>query len=415
MYRKLDWMLLCSWLGLVVIGLISIYSSTFGPSREFLLDSVQENFQKQLLWLVVSTVAMGITLTLPVRFLRAIAYPAYVVSLLLLVAALLFGREINGATSWLHIGPASIQVAEVAKVGTVMAVARLLSGRRSGENVRYALFTIVLVMLPATLILMQNDTGTMLVFLGLIPVLLFWSGIPVSIVSLLIAPAVVGYFAIVYMPLAIAFAAIFTLGMYWFTKDRKLTGVMGVFTGGTALVAAIAITSILAPHQIDRIKSFTNPEADEYRQGVGFHLVQSKAAIGSGGVFGQGFMQGPQTQGQYIPEQSTDFVFSIVGEEFGLVGGIAVLVLFGIMLLRLTSITMEVKHQFPTMIAVGATGIYLIHVFVNMGMVMGILPVIGIPLTFVSYGGSALLANSVLLALALNLHMRRDDFSIYGY
>ncbi|GAB5518022.1 MAG: rod shape-determining protein RodA [Rhodothermales bacterium] len=408
-------MLVGSWVGLVIIGIISIYSTTFGPAREFLLDSVQQNFYKQSAWAVVSAVGIAITLMLPVRFLRGIAYPAYVFSLLLLVAALLFGREINGARSWLHIGPASLQVAELAKVGTVMAVARLLSSRRPGEHVRYALYAIALIMLPAFLILMQNDTGTMLVFVGMIPVLLFWSGIPVSIVSLLIAPAVVGYFAVVYMPLAIAFTAIFTLAMYWFTKDYKMTGVMGAFTGGTALVAAIAITSILAPHQVDRIKSFTNPEAEEYRQGVGFHLVQSKAAIGSGGVFGQGFMQGPQTQGQYIPEQSTDFVFSIIGEEFGLIGGLVVLVLFGILLLRLTAITLEVKHQFPTMIAVGATGIYLIHVFVNMGMVMGILPVIGIPLPFISYGGSALLANSLLLGLALNLHMRRDDFSIYGY
>jgi rod shape determining protein RodA len=219
----------------------------------------------------------------------------------------------------------------------------------------------------------------------------------------------------VYWPAALGFAVLFTLGLYWHTKDYRITALAGVFTGGTMVTALFALTKVLKLHQVARVVSFTNPEAEEYRSGVGFHLVQSKAAIGSGGLFGKGFMEGTQTQGRYIPEQSTDFVFSVIGEEWGFLGTILVIALFAFFLIRLVSLGAQVKHPFGSMMAAGAAGIFLVHVFINVGMVTGMLPVIGIPLPFLSYGGSALLANSAMLAIILNLHMRRDDFSIYGY
>ena len=149
--------------------------------------------------------------------------------------------------------------------------------------------------------------------------------------------------------------------------------------------------------------------------GVGFHLVQSKAAIGSGGLTGKGYMEGTQTQGAYVPEQSTDFIFSVIGEEFGFIGGILLLGLFALLLTRLVLLGARVKHPFGTLVAAGVTGVFLVHVFINIGMATAILPVIGLPLPFVSYGGSALLAHTGMLAIVLALHMRRDDFSIYGY
>ena len=160
--------------------------------------------------------------------------------------------------------------------------------------------------------------------------------------------------------------------------------------------------------------SFTNPEAEEFRSGVGFHLVQSKAAIGSGGLTGKGFMEGTQTQGRYVPEQSTDFIFSVIGEEFGFIGAMVVLVLYAVFLIRLVRLAGRVKHPFGSLMAAGVAGILLIHVFINIGMVVGLLPVIGIPLPFLSYGGSALLANTTMLAIVLGLDMRRNDFSIYA-
>ena len=415
-YRNLDYTVLVTWLLLVGVGLVAIYSTTNGPAAEFLLESVRRNFWRQLTWAGISATAIVIALMLPVRFFQKVSYPVYILTLLLLVAALLFGREINGAKSWLEIGPIQLQVSEFAKVGTVLAVAQLLSSRRPNENyIRYALAAVGLLIVPGTLILLQNDTGTALVFFALVPIMLFWSGLPIVTVLLMVSPAVAGYLAIVYLPAAIAFAILFTLGILWHTRERYLTLVAGVFTGGTIAVATVALTAILQPHQVARILSFTNPEADVLRAGVGFHLVQSKAAIGSGGLFGKGFRQGTQTQGAFIPEQSTDFVFSVIGEEWGFIGSIFLLILFAILLTRLVTLGARVKHPFGSMIAAGAAGVYLVHVFVNIGMVTGLLPVIGIPLPFVSYGGSALLANSAMLAVILNLHMRRDDFSIYGY
>ena len=288
-------------------------------------------------------------------------------------------------------------------------------------HVRYALGAVAMIMVPAVLIILQNDTGTALVFVGLVPIMLFWSGLPLSIMMLMISPAIAGYFAVVgitqplFMTIAIAFAVVFTLGLYWRTKDRRLALVGALFTGGTVAAVTVALNQILQPYQLARVISFTNPEAEEFRKGVGFHLVQSKAAIGSGGLTGKGFMEGTQTQGAYVPEQSTDFVFSVIAEEWGFLGSMAILLLFAILLIRLIRLGTQVKHPFGSMVAAGAAGIYLIHIFVNIGMVTGLLPVIGIPLPFISYGGSALLANTIMLAIALNLHMRRDDFSIYGY
>ena len=415
-YRNLDYLSLLAWVALVGAGLVAIYSTTHGPAAEYLLESVRRNFGRQLLWAGISAVGIGVALALPVRFFRKGAYAIYAFTLLLLVAALLFGREVNGATSWLQFGPVSLQVSELAKVGTLLAVAQLLSSRRpNASTVRYAFGAVALLLVPAALIVLQNDTGTALVFVALVPVMLFWSGLPVVVVLLMIAPALAGYLAIVHLPSAVAFAVAFTVGLYLYTRAREVAWLAAIATGGTTLVVKLALAAVLQPYQVARIVSFTNPEAEEFRRGVGFHLVQSKAAIGSGGLFGKGFMEGTQTQGAYVPEQSTDFVFSVIGEEWGFVGAALVLALFAVLLLRLVRLGAQVKHPFGSLLGAGVAGVYLVHVLVNVGMVTGLLPVIGIPLPFISYGGSALLANTAMLAVVLSVHMRRNDFSIYGY
>ncbi len=415
-YRNLDYLSILAWMTLVGIGLVAIYSSTHGPASLYLTESVQRNFERQLMWGFISLAVVLISLMLPVRFFQKAAYPSYVATILLLIAALLFGREVNGAKSWLVIGGLSFQVSELAKVGAVLAVAQLIASKRPNtKNLRYAAGAVLLLTIPGALIVMQNDAGTAIVFFALIPIMLFWSGLPISTVLLMISPAITGYLAIVYTPAAIVFAVLFTVLVYWQTKERRYGLLAGVFTGGTIATVSFALTKVLQPYQIARIISFTNPEAEEFRSGVGYHLVQSKAAIGSGGLVGKGFMEGTQTQGLYVPEQSTDFVFSVIGEEWGFIGSVVLLVAFALLLIRLVRLGTQVKHPFGSMVAAGAAGIYLIHVFINIGMVIGLLPVIGIPLPFISYGGSALLANTMMLAIMLNLHMRRDDFSIYGY
>ena len=413
----LDIPTILTWLALVGAGLLALYSTTHGPAAEYLSESVRDNFYRQLLWVGVSAVGIGITLLLPVRVLRTLAYPVYGVTILLLILSLFFGVEVHGTQAWLALGPLRLQVSELAKVGTVLAVAQLLSERHTHatQNLSYALKAAGLIVVPALLIVLQNDLGTALVFFGLVPIMLFWSELPLSVILLLVSPAVAGYLALVYVPAAIGFAVVFTLGLWWTSGQRIIGALAATFTGGVTAVISFVLTEILQPYQVDRLLSFTNPGAEQFRQGVGFHLVQSKAAVTSGGLWGMGFMQGAQTQGAYVPEQTTDFIFSVIAEEFGFVGSLVVLGLLAALLLRLIKLGSDVKHPFGSIVAGGAVGVYLLHIFINVGMVTAMLPVIGLPLPFLSYGGSAMLANTALLAIVLNTHMRREDLSIYGY
>ncbi len=415
-YRNLDAISIIAWLGLVLVGLTAIYSATHGPAADVSAFEPQENFVKQLLWLGISVFGLLVALSLPIRFFQLAAFPVYVITTLLLVAALFVGREVNGAKSWIYFGSTGLQVSELAKVGTVMAVAQLVGIRRPKTmDIKFALMLVALILLPASLIVLQNDTGTALVFFGLIPVALFWSGIELNLLLIMVAPAFAGYLAIVSETWGFVFAAVFAAFVWWRTKDNRTAIVSGLLTGGVAAVTKFAITKVLSGYQVARILSFTNPGAEEFRQGVGFHQVNSMAAIGSGGFSGKGFLEGTQTQGGFVMEQSTDFIFSVIGEEFGFIGSIVILTLFAVLLIRLLVLGSNMKHPFGVMMAGGVTGIYLIHIFINIGMATSLLPVVGIPLPFISYGGSALLANTALFAVVLSLNLHRDEFSIYGY
>jgi len=414
---KLDPWTLLLWATLVGIGLAALYSITHGPTVEYLSASVRDNFTRQLVWLGASVVGIGIILLLPVRFLRYAAYPVYGTTLLLLVLSLAIGVEVHGTQAWLALGPFRLQVSEFAKVGTVLAVAQLLSERhtRAARDLSFALRAAALIVVPAGLVTLQNDTGTALVFFALVPIMLFWSGLSLTVILLMISPAIAGYLTLLSLPAALAFAILFTGALWWHAGQRSIAALAATFTGGVTAVVSLVLGKILQPYQVKRLLSFTNPGAEEFRQGVGFHLVQSKAALRSGELWGTGFMQGPQTQGAYVPEQTTDFIFSVIAEEFGLVGSLVVLGLLAALLLRLIKLGADVKHPFGSIVAAGAVGVYLIHIIINIGMVTGMLPVIGLPLPFLSYGGSSMLANTALLAIVLNTHMRREDLSIYGY
>lgn len=415
-YRNLDYVSILIWVSLVSIGLIAVYSSTHGPASEYLLDSVRQNFNRQLVWALLCVIGMGISFMLPVRFYQNIAYPLYVLSLILLLAALFGGHEVNGARSWLRIGSVQFQVSEMAKLGTLLAVSMLLSTKRPGTNeFRYGIYLTLLILAPTIIIILQNDTGTALMFLSIVPLLLYWNGIALSHILVLVAPALTAYLSIVYLPAGIIFASVFVIAMLLRKSSPFMLIMSSVTNLGAIIVIKYGLALVLKPHHVARIMSFTNPEAAEYRYSIGFHLVQSKAAIGSGGLWGKGFLQGTQTQGAYVPEQTTDFVYSVIGEEFGFAGAILVLILFGLLLIRLITMGGHIKHPFGNTFTVGVVAFYLAHIFFNIGMTTGILPVIGIPLPFISYGGSALITETAMLAFVLNFYMRRDDFSIYGY
>lgn len=408
-YKNLDYVSILFWMGLVAIGLTAIYSATHGPAREFLLETVQQNFNRQAMWFGLSAVAMGTVLLVPARLIVRLWPLVYLFCIGLLVAAIVFGREVNGAKAWVW----GLQPGEIGKVGTVLAATVLLSTKEARRgSVPHLLGVAALILLPVGLLLAANDTGTALVYLSLVPVMLFWSGtVPLPWMALMGAAAVAVYLVIVNPALSAVFVLAATGGMLVWTRSRGMAALMAGGVGGVALAAWIGLFKILQPHQIARLVAFDNPEA--YRLTTGFHVIQSKAAIGSGGLFGKGFTQGTQTQLAFIPEQSTDFVFTIIGEEFGFLGTMTVLVLFGVLLIRLAGLGAQAGFALPRLFVAGVTGIFLVHILINVGMTIGLMPVIGIPLPFISYGGSALLANTTMLAIALNLHARRDEFAVY--
>ncbi|HLT47015.1 MAG TPA: rod shape-determining protein RodA, partial [Rubricoccaceae bacterium] len=319
-YRNLDWTIILLWAALVAVGLVAIYSATHGPAREFLLLSVQQNFDRQLQWFAISGVVMLAVLFTSARFIYRAAPWIYAACIALLVATLAAGTVVNGAKAWLYLGPIGLQTGEIAKVGTVLMVARFLSSNKAREGKPlYLLLALALLVFPAGIILMQNDTGTALVFLALAPVFLFWSGtVPLAWLALLMAPAVAGYLAIVDVTVAVLFAAVFTVGMLILSRSKALGALGALASFGTAIGAWLGLTKVLQPHQVARIVAFADPEA--FRSTAGFHVIQAKAAIVSGGLFGKGFTNGTQTQLAYIPENSTDFIFCVIGEEFGFVG-----------------------------------------------------------------------------------------------
>ncbi len=413
-YKHLDLPTLLIWVALCACGLVAIYSSTHGEAQEYLLNTVQNSFQRQFMWLGISTIALVITLLIPMRVLIRLIPWIYLLTIGILVIALLIGREVSGARSWVYLGPIGFQSSELSKVGALLMSAYVLaSGIKDNRIKQTSLYTVGILGIPALLIILQNDLGTALVFISLAPILWLCTGVPLRIIGLIIIFPIAGYLAVLSWKIALGFTVITGLIAWFATRDLRWMSAAVLASAVTIAIASFALQHILQPHQVARIASFSNPEADEYRANVGFHLVQSKAALGAGGWSGMGFMQGSQTQGRYIPEQSTDFVFSVIGEEWGFVGSIFILILFCLLMSRLIWLARRIDHPFGSLVAAGVAGIFLIHVCVNLGMVLGLFPVIGIPLPFLSYGGSALLTNTVLMGLALSTYMRRTEFSLY--
>ena len=412
--KEFNWPLLFIWAALSTIGLIAIYSATQGPVAQFLPEYIQQNFTKQILWIAISLlILVGVQFIYPRTFLEG-SYFLYGACILLMVVTLFFGIEVNGAKSWLSIGPARIQVSEFMKIGTILAVANYLTSRRniSAENLRSALVAVLLILLPVVLLVLQNDMGTALVFLSLIPVMLFWSGLPYGISLFLISPVIIGYLSIIQWYWGVIALIVITIAIF-FIQKRHWLSFTSLIVGALIVVGIqVALVQVLQPHQRARIEAFTNPSLDP--QGAGWNIIQAKTAIGSGGVFGTGFMQGTQTQLRFLPEQWTDFIFPVIGEEFGFVGASTVILLFLILFMSLLNIAGKHPNSFAQLTIVGVTAVFFIHFFINIGSATALLPVIGLPLPFISYGGSAFLSNTIMLAICINLNLYKRQFSIYS-
>ncbi len=401
------------WASLITVGLIAIYSATQGPVAEFLPSYIQFNFYKQLIGFGIAILLLiGLQFINPRTFQEG-SYIFYGLGILLMILTLFIGKEVNGARSWLVLGPFNLQVSELMKIATILAVANYLTSRRniSAENLKSATIAVALIAVPGLLVILQNDMGTAIIFFALIPVILFWSGLPYGISLFIISPAIIGYLTIISWYWGLVAAVIITLAIFILQRRTWLT--FSSFVTGILLVIGIqvALSQVLQPHQRARIEAFTNPSFDP--QGAGWNVIQAKTAIGSGGIYGKGFMEGTQTQLRFLPEQWTDFIFCVIGEEFGFMGAALTVLLLLALILQLLRMAASHKHPFAQLVMVGVLTILFTHFFINVGSASGLLPVIGIPLPFISYGGSALITNTLMLGICLNLDFYKRQFSIY--
>jgi len=384
-------------------GLLAIYSSTVNNTF------AQENFQRQIVWGVFSFVIFFITYSLPTNIFKSFTVPGYLISLLLLLAVLAIGRQISGSKSWLVIGSMGFQPSEIAKIATIMAIASYLSRNNSNiDSFKDILITLAVGVTPVLLILMEPDMGTSLVFMGVILIMFFWKGISSFSLFVVLSPAfvaVAAIFGIIYFIFALILVIVLLIT---FKKDLFFSASIFAISLSSGFFADY-VYHALSPHQQKRIQSFLDPNADPL--GSGYNTIQAKVAIGSGGLTGKGFLAGNQTQLQFIPEQWTDFAFCVIGEEFGFIGSILVIGIFLILFLRILKMAHNTKDEFLSLVTMGILSVYLIHFIINMGMVVGILPVIGIPLPFISYGGSSLLVNMFMLGILANIYRTRKNYT----
>jgi rod shape determining protein RodA len=401
--REIDWSLVIVALLLCIIGVFLIYSAKYHS------ESAAERtiWIKQIVWIVLGLLACALTFSIPLKFYEVFSYVLYFLCLLSLVLILMVGSSKMGAARWISLGGFNIQPSEFAKIGTLFPLARYLAySKRSIYGLRWLASVVGLTLMPALLILKQPDLGTSLVFFAILISMLFWSGVPLLYLLLIVSPLV---------SLVCAFHwiswALFFLLLVFLLHRLRLTF---VFSVGFLLVnlAFGMVTPLvwnkLHDYQKQRIIVFLDPGRDP--QGAGYQIIQSKVAIGSGGIAGKGYLEGSQTKLAFLPHQHTDFVFSVLGEEFGMLGGLVLLGLFAFLLVKGILIAQKTRNTFAGNLAIGLVAILGFQMLVNIGMTLGVMPVTGLPLPFVSYGGSSMIASWAMLGLLLAINSRWYEY-----
>ena len=459
---NIDWFSILLYLLLVLIGWINIYAAVYDENHSSILD-ISQKYGKQLIWIGAAFVLAFLVLLTDSKFFTTFSMVIYGIMIFLLIAVLFLGTETKGARSWFEVGDFRIQPAEFAKFATNLAIAYVMS-RHNFKVMRFSsLLTIGLILaLPAGLIILQNDTGSALVYSSFILVL-FREGLHGSILLLCFVAAAIFIMALLYTPFTVLLVIIggTLIAFYYYRHDiRELFQIILFIGCGFGLFVLIkwifnlsisdyymllivyVITSITAiypiykrkmknmitllliswlcvgaapsvnyafnhlqPHQQDRINELLGIKVDP--KGTGYNVTQSKIAIGSGGLLGKGFLQGTQTKLNFVPEQSTDFIFCTVGEEWGFIGSTFVIVLLAVFILRIIKLAERQRSSFSRIYGYGVASILFFHVAVNIGMTIGMAPVIGIPLPFFSYGGSSLWSFTILIFIFLRLDANR--------
>ena len=466
-WTRIDWKTILVFVALVFIGWLNIYAAVYNEALSGGFD-LSSRYGMQLIWIGISAVVAMVILLIDDIYYHLLAYPFYGLMMVVLVLTLFVGKEVNGAKSWLALGPIAVQPAEFMKLATALALARVMSEYNFSLSRPKDLVTVALLLLvPIGVILLQNDMGSALVYCSFLVVLyreglnpwvyyalflvvgLFVGSFLLSDVALLLILIVL--FVVSQLPsnknpresvvwvAAVGLLSLVIYGVSWtagwgvdyhhsllaaslvmllpallYAYRHKLSTIYLfaiMFAGSLAFLGVVdyVFNDVLQLHQQKRILDLLGLESD--LRGWGYNVHQSKIAIGSGGFFGKGFLEGTQTKYDFIPEQSTDFIFCTVGEEWGFVGSIVVLALFATLIVRLMKMGERQQEPFRRVYCYGVAGIFLFHVIINIGMTIGLMPVIGIPLPMFSYGGSSLLAFTVLFFIAVRLDSQNSAIS----
>ena len=409
LFRHIDRTLVLLYLTLVLMGWVSIYAAVYNEEHGSIFD-LSQSYGKQMLWILTSLIIGFLVILTDAKFFNAFAYPIYIGTILLLIVVLFFGTEIAGSKSWFQIGEFRLQPAEFAKFATNLALAHYLSALDFDKRKRKSqIIPILILIIPALLILLQNDTGSAIVYSSLVLVL-YRQGMPGSILLLGLAVVILTIMALLFNQyIVISVIGVLLAGFIFFIRRtlRNILSVTAIFIVATLFVLSVdyAFEKVLEDHQKTRINVLLGKQID--LKGAGYNVNQSKIAIGSGGFWGKGFLNGTQTKFNFVPEQSTDFIFCTVGEEWGFAGALVVVLLYLLLCIRIILLAERQRSEFSRIYGYGVASILFFHFFVNIGMTIGLMPVIGIPLPFFSYGGSSLWAFTILLFIFIKQDSNR--------
>ncbi len=408
---KIDWVTVVLYMAIVFFGWLNIFAVTYDAEAEQSIFDLSLNSGRQLMFIVTSGILIAAILIIDRQFYETFAYIIYGLILFLLLLVPIIGKEVGGNKAWLGIGSFGVQPSEFAKFATALVVAKVIGSIGfKMDNLRNQVILFAIIGAPILLILLQKDYGTAMVFL-IFSVVFYREGMSPFLILLGLGAAALFILTLLVENNWILFG---TIGAVWalmmYMNRRKKIKTLVTITAGAAILAFFigsveAVFNLLEDHHQRRIVSMLNPDADPL--GYGWNVTQSKIAIGSGGFFGKGFLEGTQTKFDFVPEQSTDFIFCTIGEEHGWIGSLMVVTLFMALLMRIIFLAERQKNRFARVYGYSVACILFFHFAVNIGMTIGLFPVIGIPLPFFSYGGSSLWGFTVLLFLFLKLDAHR--------
>ncbi len=409
--NKIDWVTVLIYCAIVFLGWLNIYAVTYDENAQTSIFSLDLNSGRQLVFIGGSLIIIAAILIIDRQFYETFAYIIYGLLLFMLLLVPIIGKEVGGNKAWLGIGSFGVQPSEFAKFATALVVAKTIGSIGfKMDNLRNQLILFALIGTPMFLILLQKDTGTAMVF-SVFVLVFFREGMSPFLIIIGIACAVIFVLTLLvdnqlYLHVGVAVLLILAILM----GRKKFKRIAMLTAGALAIVMVIAsvdyiVSDVLKPHQQNRIKALINPDADPL--GFGWNVTQSKIAIGSGGFLGKGFLEGTQTKFDFVPEQSTDFIFCTIGEEHGWIGSLFTIALFMLLLLRILFLAERQKNKFARVYGYSVACILFFHFAVNIGMTIGLFPVIGIPLPFFSYGGSSLWGFTILLFIFLKLDAHR--------